>query len=251
VAKHKNKGERIKKPGAAARRTRAAQTVTAERAIDEALVQRTLNRISRHEHAGAEGRRAIGERIFVDYFGKDEQLVGSKSPVKLKSFVRLTGRVEDETSWDERDLCRAVSGAIVFRSLSSAVSKKLPASYLYQLASIDDLAVRAAVADKIARGELRGRVAQTAIAAAGRVERGGGRKTLAASARGLASLESVVRRLEEDDAFAHDEIRELEDQERAARRPRAPRARTAREVEGAPRRALRLSDSTSAGTVGL
>jgi hypothetical protein len=200
-----------KKPTKKATVRRAANV---EKRIDERLVERTLALIEAHEEASEASRRAIGEHLFDEYFGADEDLALSTSPVKAKSFAALASRADAGFGWGEDDLRYVVRIAIAYRSLPSSVREEIPASSLARLASIEDVAERRELAAKIASGELRGDALREAIAEAGAGESRGGRPRLPPALREGRKVVRAVMRLDERASFGVRRLRELDDAQR-------------------------------------
>lgn len=166
--------------------------VTGEAAADEALVESTMQLIAAQDRAVAAGLRAIGEHVLDRYFDADEATVRSKRPHKDKSFARLAERAKAETSFRKRDLYRAVSMAIVWRSLSEQVRDKLDPTSLERLAGVDDLETRRQLAARNASGELDDRALKAAIARAGASEREGGPRPKPAAIKLAAAVEKAI-----------------------------------------------------------
>lgn len=241
MVKRKKKAAPKKRPAVAKKKTATKRAkiapnrraVSGERSADSALVERTLEKLSTHDRVTFTSARAIGEHILDEYYGGDEQLVRSKSPVKPKSFASLAARSVEETQWDEADLRRAVSMAIVYRSLSESIRDRVPHTYLVRLASIEDLAVRRELAAQIASGELRGIRAKEAVARAGAGERGGGRPMMSSAMRFTHRIEDTIdRALAEGEVDVHD-IEALTD---------VARAELAQRLDVAARRLRELAD---------
>lgn len=148
--------------------------VSGEAAVDDELVEHTMKLVLEHDRKSAQGLIAIGEHVLDHYFDGEETTARSKRPKKDKSFARLAERAKSESSLKKRDLYRAVSIAIVWRSLSAQVREKLEATHLERLATIDDVTRRQELAAKIADGELRGKALDREVTKAGGKERGGG-----------------------------------------------------------------------------
>src|SRR5688572_21971992 len=138
-----------------------------EAEADEALVERTVKLISEQDPKKTESLAAIGEHVLDAYFGGDAGRVAAKQPVKDKSFARLAERAKEETSLRKRSLHRAVTLAIVWRSLSPQVRERLEPAHLEELGTIDDLAKRRELAARVAAGELKGKALRAAIKAKG------------------------------------------------------------------------------------
>lgn len=199
--------------------------VTGEAAADEALVESTMQLIAAQDRAVAAGLRAIGEHILDRYFDADEATVRSKRPHKDKSFARLGERAKAETSFRKRDLYRAVSIAIVWRSLSEQVRDKLDPTQLEHLANLDDLEARRALAARAASGELGGRELRAAITEAGAQERGGGPRPKPPALKLAAAVEKALEAAQAEGLRKRDlkglggkEARELAKRLRAAAR---------------------------------
>lgn len=211
-----------KKPRASTPRARTAKKATArsvEGKADLRLIERTLALIAAQEEASGAGRRAIGEHLLDEYFGGDAALVRSKSPLKAKSYALLAKRAPSESGWTEADLRKAVTIAIVYRSLPGAFRDLVPSYYLERLGSIDDEPARIALAKRIASSELRGKKADDAIAKAGTTERAGGRARKPAALKAIDALLRAGERAKGEVTQA--KLRTLDDETRQDLRARA------------------------------
>lgn len=199
-------------------RERPRNRVAAERRADETLVARTLGLLRDHDRRLADARRQVGAHVLESYFGGDEELARSISPIKPRSFALLAERADEETSWSGRDLSEAVRTELCARSLPAALADQIDATYLLRLAAVDDKSRRAEIAVRIASGLLTGIDAKNAIAEAAAGGRGGGRKRQADAVQFAAALERALDRADADTAFDARELVEVADREDLARR---------------------------------
>lgn len=181
-----------------------------EEAVDEELVERTMKLLLEHDRTSAKGLTLIGEHVLDHYFDGDEASAKSKRPTKEKTFARLAERAKAESSFKKRDLYRAVSMAIVWRSLSTQVRDKLEPTHFEKLASIDDVATRREVAARIADGELAGRALDKEIAKRGKRERGGGPKPKHAAEKMTDAVERALDEVEKGGELGKRALRALE-----------------------------------------
>jgi hypothetical protein len=170
----------------------AGGTPAIEKVANKKLVEQTLGLLARDDEARATGEREIGEHVLDAYFGGDHEAALSKSPRKPLSYAALAERAAAETMWTEERLRRAVKVAIAWRSLAAKVREGLSGRDLFRLASIDDIRVRRGVAAQLASGELMGRAADQAIAAAGASERRGGRAPTPPAEKLLSAVERAL-----------------------------------------------------------
>lgn len=173
---------------------------------DERLVLRTVEKLHEHDRAVTASMRDVGETILADYFGGDEELAQSNSPVKAKSYARLAALASEETEWKEEDLRRAVKLAIVAKSLPDQVASAISTTRLLRIAGIDDPAKRREFAAVVARGEMSEPEFRARIAPLTGERRRGGRIAAVAPVRFVAMIESAVETGEEIDAFDADQI---------------------------------------------
>src|SRR5690606_3157039 len=213
AAKAETRAGRRSKPARAPSARAIAPTVAEERA-DEDLVERSIALLDEHEERVADAALAVGAHLFESYFAGDEALARSRVPAKPLSYDRLVARAEAETSWDAADLRRALVAALVHRSLPADIAERVPASYLARLDAVGDPAERAALAARIADGELRGRPAEEAIALASHAP--AGRSRVPGPLRLANALSRLVDRASHFGGFDGMEARGLDELARAA-----------------------------------
>ncbi|MCZ7682979.1 MAG: histone H1-like repetitive region-containing protein [Sandaracinaceae bacterium] len=202
------------KPSAA--KPSAATPSAGEARADEALVDRSMELLHAHDERVADSVREIGEHLLESYFGGDEQLARSRVARRPLSYERLAARAEAETSWDAADLRRAVTAALVSRSLPSALAERVPATYLVRLDSVDDPSVRAELAARIANLELRGHAAKEAITLASVGRRRGGRPPTPGPIRLANGLERLLDRSDDFGGLDPSAVQELDQLARAS-----------------------------------
>ncbi len=202
------------KPSAA--KPSGATPSAGEARADEALVDRSMELLHAHDERVADSVREIGEHLLESYFGGDEQLARSRVARRPLSYERLAARAEAETSWDAADLRRAVTAALVSRSLPSALAERVPATYLVRLDSVDDPSVRAELAARIANGELRGHAAKETITLASVGRRRGGRPPTPGPIRLANGLERLLDRSDDFGGLDPSAVQELDQLARAS-----------------------------------
>src|SRR5687768_10573329 len=97
----------------------------AERKADPKLVAKTVALIAEAESDKRKAALSIGAHLFGEYFGKQIELVRSRSPVKDKSYSALEKR-SPKLGWTDRDLRDAVSAHVVTLSLDRRIERDLP-----------------------------------------------------------------------------------------------------------------------------
>ena len=183
--------------------------VVNERRADHDLVDTTIDMLAAYDEATQKSVLELGLFVFDRFFDADEEAVRSKSPKKSLSFALLAERAEAETSWDATDLWKAVTAAIVYRSLPSQTRDRIPASTLERLGAIDDVEVRQRLAARMASGELVGEAAREAIAEANQRERAGGRSATPVLVRFVKTIARRMRAARESGAFGARARREV------------------------------------------
>lgn len=156
-------------------------------------------------------RRRVGAHLLDSYFGGDAEAVRSRNPRKSMSYAEVVRRAQDETTWDEAKLRRAITAEIVARQLGVELGNRIDVTYLAVLYSVDDLRVRWRLAERIASGELSGRAAKAAIARESKKESHGGRPARSPVEKAVADLEAVVQGARDKRVFDAARLRRVKD----------------------------------------
>ncbi len=140
----------------------------------EWVVAESLELIGAAERLESGGVKRVGKQVVDGYFEGEVGLVTEETPRLVEAFAELRQRMVAETTWRELKLRRALWAEVVARGLPAQTAERVYWTYLWMLHAVEDLRLRRQLAERIAKGELKGAAAEEAIELeAGKTRRGG------------------------------------------------------------------------------